>query len=332
MRNAGAITLVVLFGISLASIQAPAADRGTNPVVRVVTVSEAGLPYGQSHDLLDAALARLEESSLYRSDIACLPEMFTNRAPEPVPGPVTERLAAWARTHSSYVIFGLRTKQRATIYNSAILMDRQGNIVGQYNKKHPTDGELAEGTTPGDDAAVPVFKTDFGSVGIEICFDVNWREEWRRLKQAGAQIIFWPAAYPAARQLPALALTNEVYIVSSTNSGPSSIYDITGEALASTGVHQEWVGATLPLGKRLFETDINGKKIPEVEREYGSRVEVTWYHDSDWVTLASLDPNLTVDDLISKYGLIPLRQYIAQSTENINQARSKAENAALIRH
>jgi predicted amidohydrolase len=274
--------------------------------------------------VLEATLARLNASSVFHPDIACLPEMFSNRAPESVPGPITERLSDWARANSSYVLFGMRTKKNGTIYNTAILMDRQGKIIGQYDKIHPTDYEIKDGTTPGVDAGPPVFKTDFGTIGILICFDVNWRDDWQKLKQEGAQIIFWPSNYPAARQLSALALTNEVYIVSSTNRGPSSIYDITGVALASTGEHQEWVGTSLPLGKRLFETDRNAEIVPAIERDYGSKVEVVWYHDSDWITIASLDPQLTTDDLIAKYGLIPLRKYIAQSARIDDEARSRA--------
>src|SRR5262249_19745830 len=101
-------------------------------------------------------------------------------------------------------------------------------------------------------------------------------------------------------------------------------YDITGDVLASTGVHQEWVGTSLPLGKRLFETDYNAAKIPDILRDYGSKVQVVWYHDSDWITLASLDPQITVEDLIAKYGLLHLRQYIARSTRTIAEKRAKA--------
>jgi len=319
-------TLVAGLFLVASHLNAAAEDRGPNPIIRVVTVSQAGLLYEPGHDLLDRTLSRLDQSTVFHPDIACLPEMFSNRAPEAVPGPVTEKLASWARAHSSYVIFGLRTKQGARIYNAAILLDRQGQIIGQYNKIHPTDDEIKDGTIPGADVGPPVFKTDFGTIGIQICFDVNWREEWQRLKDQGAQIIFWPSAYPAASQLPALALSNEVYVVSSTNAGPSSIYDITGEVLAFTGSHQEWAGSSLPLGKRLFETSYNEEKIPAVQRDYGSRVQVVWYHDSDWITLASLDPNVKLEDIIAKYGLLPLRQYIARATRTINEARSKAES------
>jgi beta-ureidopropionase len=316
----------LMLGLFLAASHwnAAAGDSGTNPIPRVVTVSQAGLSRRQGNDLLEPALERLNQARSFHPDIVCLPELFSNRDAEDVSGPVTEKLAAWARANSSYVIFGLRTKRSGRDFNSAVLLDRHGEIIGQYDKIHPTEQEMQSGITPGADFGPPVFRTDFGTIGILICFDVNWRDEWQRLKQHGAKIIFWPSAYPAARQIPALALSNEIYIVSSTMAGPSSIYDITGEVLASTGVHQEWVGASIPLGKRLFETDYNAAKIPDLQRDYGSKVQVVWYHDSDWMTLASLDPHLTVEDLIAKYGLIPLSEYIARSTQTINETRSKA--------
>jgi predicted amidohydrolase len=251
--------------------------------------------------------------------------MFSNRDPETVPGPVTERLSAWAREHSSYAVFGLRTKKDDRVYNSAILLDRKGQIIGQYNKIHPTEDELKDGTIPGEDVGPPVFKTDFGVIGIQICFDVNWREQWRRLKEQGAQIVFWPSAYPAGHQLPALALLNEYYVVSSTMSGAAHIYDITGEVLATSGKYQDWAGAAIPLDKRLFEVDYNTSKAQEIQQKYGPRVEVTWYHDSDWFTLASLDPGLSLGDLIREYELVPLDEYIARATKVNNQARAAAE-------
>jgi predicted amidohydrolase len=298
----------------------------SNPdrIVRVVTISQEGLKF-DTHDLLEPTMARLNRAASFHPDIACLPEMFSNRAPEPIPGPVTEKLAAWAREHSAYVIFGLRSKKGGRVYNSAILLDRTGQIIGQYNKIHPTEEELKDGTTPGEDVDPPIFKTDFGTIGIQICFDVNWREKWRRLKEQEAQIVFWPSAYPAARQLPALALSNEYYVVSSTNDGAAHIYDITGEVLAATGKYQDWGGAALPVGKRLFEVDFNASKAQEIQQKYGSRVQVTWYHDSDWFTLASLDPQLTVAGLIAEYGLTPLDDYIGRATKEINQARAEAE-------
>lgn len=304
---------------------APGASQSNRDrIVRVVTISQEDLQFG-TNDRMEPTLARLNRAASFHPDIACLPEVFSGHAPEHVPGPITERLTAWAREHSSYVIFGLKTKKGDRVYNSAILLDRKGEIIGQYNEIHPPDKELKEGTTAGEDVGPPIFKTDFGMIGIQICYDVNWPDEWRHLKEQGAQIVFWPAGYPAERQLPALASLNHYYIISSTERGSAHIYDITGEALATSGKYQDWAEAVLPLGKRLFEVVGAASKAYEIQQKYGSRVEVTWYHESDWVTLTSLDPNLSVEDLITEYGLTPLDEEIARSTRLINQARAEAD-------
>jgi predicted amidohydrolase len=308
-------------------LAAEASQSVRNRIVRVVTVSQAGLERGKN-DLLAPTMARLNQAASFRPDIACLPEVFSNRSPEPVLGPVTQRLADWAREHYSYVVLGLKREEGGRVFNSAILIDRHGQIIGQYDKMHPTEGEIQEGIAPGESVNPPLFKTDFGIIGIQICFDVNWRDQWRRLKQGGAQIVFWPSAYPAGRQLPALASLNEYYIVSSTMDRPAHIYDISGDVLASSGKYQEWAEAALPLGKRLFEIDYNAEKVQLMQQKYGSKIQVVWFHDSDWFTLASLDPNLTVEDLIAEYGLTPLAEYLVRCTKVIDRARAEATGQA----
>ncbi len=312
---------LLLVAACLPAVCAAGQPAARNRIVRVVTVSQDQLGKGGA-GLLGQTIERLDQAASFQPDIACLPELFTRGEPETVPGPVTARLAEWARTHSAYVIFGLKTKSGKRVYNSAVLLDRQGRVAGQFNKIHPTEGELKEGTHPGDPDP-PVFETDFGTIAIQICFDVNWWDLWKSVKQKGARIIFFPAAYPAARQLSALALMNECYVVSSTNSRASRIYDITGEVLATSGAYQQWAGAALPIGKRLFEIDYHTGKAREMQRKYGPRIELTWYHEDDWFTLASLDPNLTVEDLIAEFGLTPLSDYRVRAAKAIVEARER---------
>jgi beta-ureidopropionase len=293
---------------------------GRNPIVRVVTVSQAELR-GGNDDLLEDTMARLQQASAFRPDIACLPELFSRRPPESVPGPVTERLSAWAREHSSYVVFGLKTIAGGKVYNSALLVDRKGQIVGQFNKMHPTENELAEGTIPGD-REPSVFETDFGTIGIQICFDINWWDNWKRLKQKGAKIVFFPSAYPAARQLSALALMTQTYVVSSAIRSTSQIYDITGQVLASSGHHQPWAAAALPIGKRLFEIDFHSDKARAIQKKYGSKVELVFLHDDDWFSLASLDPDVATEDIIAEFGLTPLDDYRVRAGKAVEKARA----------
>ena len=170
-----------------------------------------------------------------------------------------------------------------------------------------------------------MFETDFGTIGIQICFDVNWHRQWQRLREKGAKIVFFASAYPAARQIRTLAWLNQYFVVTSTKTRPASIYDVTGDTLATTGKFQQWAGAVLPLGKTVFEIDFHVSKMRQIQKKYGSRVEVTWYHDEDLVTLASLDPGLTVQDLIREYELTPHRDYILRAQRQQDKSRPPAK-------
>jgi len=283
-----------------------------NHLVRVVTVSQDGIDEKPGKLRLDATITRLNRAAPFEPDIVCLPETLTRGKPEFVPGPTTNRLSKWAKEHSCYVICPILSYSDRNIFNSAILIDRQGKIVGRYDKIRPTEGELDRSICPGK-IDPPIFQTDFGKIGIQICFDVNWHAQWKQLKKKGADIIFFPSAYPAARQLKTLAWLNQCFIVSSTLTRPSSIYDITGEIIETTGKYRHWAGAVLPLGKRLFEIDFHVGKMRDIEKKYGSRVSIQWYHDDDLVSLASLDPELTVADIINEFELTPHTAYIQRA-------------------
>jgi predicted amidohydrolase len=317
--------VAIVAGKTIAQDETRSMDqRARNALVRVVTVSQEGLQDEKPESRLAAALTRLDRAASFHPNIACLPESFTRGEPETVPGPTTERMAKWAADHDCYLICPMLISDGDRTYNSAVLIDRQGRIAGQYNKIRPTENELRKGICPGA-SDPPVFETDFGRIGIQICFDVNWHQQWQTLEDKGAEIVFFASAYPAARQVRTLAWLHQYYVVSATLSRTSSILDVTGETLASTGKYQQWAGAVLPLGKTIFEIDFHISKIRKIQQKYGPRVEVAWYHDDDLLTLASLDPELTVEDLIQEYELTPHRDYILRAQEQQDELRQKNE-------
>ena len=290
-----------------------------NRAVHVAAVSMDGVRASDPDERIACALERLEWASCRTPDVACLPEAFAGRV-EPVPGPLSGRLGAWAREKSCYLVAPYHVQDAGRRYNSAVVFNRSGALMGRYDKIHPTERELDEGVCPGRTKA-PLFEADFGSFGIQICFDVNWIDTWRDLRRRGADLIFFPAAYPAARHLSVLARTNRCYVVSSTGSRPASIFDVTGRVMASSGLFQPWVDATIHLSKKVFEIDFHVAKIREAERKYGRRLLVEWYHDEDQFTLASLDPELAVEDVIDEFGLVPLDRYLARCEQAQDTAR-----------
>jgi beta-ureidopropionase len=106
--------------------------------------------------------------------------------------------------------------------------------VGEYRRANPTDGELELGVTPGS-LQPPVFQTDFGTIGIQICYDVNWYGNWRRLSRAGAEIVFWASAFGGGMTLNSLTWMNKSYIVTSSREHPAKIVNPLGKHIVETG-------------------------------------------------------------------------------------------------
>ena len=150
------------------------------------------------------------------ADLTALPEQFrgapgqakaggTSWPAEPLDGPTITAVAAVARRFKMYVVAPIRELEPATgrQYNTAVLLGRQGEVVGRYRKMSPVLGAPPPppplgpgsevGVTPGLDG-MPVFNTDIGRLAIITCFDVNFVELWASAAAQQADIVVWPSA------------------------------------------------------------------------------------------------------------------------------------------
>nr|HPG31596.1 carbon-nitrogen hydrolase family protein [bacterium] len=113
-----------------------------------------------------------------------------------------------------------RGSKKNIIYNSSFLIGPKEGIIGYYSKTHPFPVERASGggwTTPGND--IPVFNTNFGKVGMIICYDGDFPELSRILAIKGANIIARPSALLRSYEIwemtnMARAYDNHIYMVS----------------------------------------------------------------------------------------------------------------------
>ncbi|MCW3117892.1 MAG: putative nitrilase, partial [Chitinophagaceae bacterium] len=236
-----------------------AADSSSRHV-NVGTISIMDISATNSHDMVKKVLGIMEDIIPYQPDIICLPEIFAfaniqdhsyqlKDVAEKIPGPVVTPFLQFASMHKCYVICPTYALQEGNIHISAVLIDRQGNVAGVYHKTRPAESELKMGIKPGT-TDPPVFQTDFGKIGIQICFDIKYDDGWNYLKDHGAQIIFWPSAYAAGQEISSRAWRHQVYIVTSTQKDTSKICDITGDTIMQTGRWQRnWTCATVNLEK-----------------------------------------------------------------------------------
>jgi predicted amidohydrolase len=171
-------------------------------------------------------------------DIICLPEGITiigtgltmEQVAEPIPGPTSRRLGELARKHNCYIEACYNERDGQAVYNTAILIDRSGELLGKYRKLYVPREEIEGGVTPGRD--VPVFDTDFGRVGMMICWDAQYVEPAQRLALGGAEVILLPIWGGHETLIKARAIENQVFMVTSGYDVPSWIIAPDGKILA----------------------------------------------------------------------------------------------------
>jgi len=199
-------------------------------------------------------------------DIVCLPEAITlvgtpksvADVAEPIPGPSTKALGEAARRNRLWAVAGLMERDGDTLYNTAVLLDREGRLAGKYRKVHLPREEWQKGVAPGSE--YPVFQTDFGTVAIQICYDWFFPEAAELFALNGAEILFAPTwgttfADQEGRAegetvFRVRARDNGLYLVPSVYDGCSMVIDPLGRILASNKGREGVVWCEVDLAAR----------------------------------------------------------------------------------
>ncbi|MFQ5732756.1 MAG: carbon-nitrogen hydrolase [Planctomycetaceae bacterium] len=158
---------------------------------------------------VEKALAEIAKSAKRGANIVCLQELFAGTYPcqsedhdrfaqaEPIPGPTSEALSAAARQHGVVVVGSLFERRAAGLYhNTAVVFDSDGSQAGIYRKMHIPDDPLFYEKfyfTPGD-LGFHSFSTQFGRIGVCVCWDQWFPEAARLTALTGAEILVYPTA------------------------------------------------------------------------------------------------------------------------------------------
>ena len=202
----------------------------------------------------------LDQAGKAGCGIVCLPEGWptcdtglemTKVEANTLGGSASVMLSKKAKQYGMYIVSGLYSWTGDTLKNVAVLYDRQGKIQGIYEKIQLPDSETEEGAVPGK--TFPVFTTDFGKIGILICWDSFFPEISRILALNGAEILFCPIwgdvrsdnSWKITAQ--SRAMDNGVYFVNCIFDGHSAIINPAGEILQESNKQGTLLTATIDL-------------------------------------------------------------------------------------
>lgn len=302
----------------------PAAKRRGKPVktlARIATICQQG-NYRHTHEANRAHMLEVVDSALAeKPDLICIPETFTaagvpkplTDSAEPLDGPTISAFAEKARKGNCYIICPNMTREGKNIFNSAVVLDRSGRVTGVYHKACPVTTEpdytvMENGVMPG--SGFPVFDLDFGRVGIQICFDCGFPENWQKLADQGVHAVIWPSAYDGGFPLRAYAFLHHFWVISATNSGQARIIDPCGEILKETGSGTPVIHRTINTDYVVAHLDFNYGIHDRIKEKYGDRVDVRmWDPGSGHFIVEPTEDGITTKQLCQEFGLEPTETY-----------------------
>ena len=146
------------------------------------------------------------EAAAKGADIVCLPELFSSLyfpqregehpESEPIPGPTSRALSKMASASRVILVGGsVYEKAARKKYNTSLVFDGRGKIIGKYRKVHvPYDSHYFEKSYFSPGSGYSVVRTPMGKIAPLICFDQWYPEPARICRLRGAQILFYPTA------------------------------------------------------------------------------------------------------------------------------------------
>jgi deaminated glutathione amidase len=239
--------------------------------VQMTSVSDVDKNLAQAEDLIQLAVNR-------GAELVCLPENFSFLGDESEKTRLSTEIAeksekfliTIAQRYQILLLGGgfpvpvtdSNNGNQGKMYNTALLIGREGEELARYRKMHLFDVNLPDGNTYQESATVlagsespPVYVSEkYGNLGLSVCYDVRFPELYRHLSQNGANILFVPAAFTAFTGkdhwqvlLQARAIENTCYVIAPAqvgmhtprrqSHGHAMIVDPWGIVLADAGDH-----------------------------------------------------------------------------------------------
>lgn len=246
-------------------------------------------------DNLGRAISLVENARVDHVDLVALPEKFTYCGPEggvgsaatEVPGPIVSELSRAAADAGVFLLAGSiieSSPKDRKIYNTSLLFDRKGQLIGKYRKIHLFDAFARSGSLVAHESAlyacgdqVEVVRTEDFIIGMSICYDVRWPKLYWDMTDLGATMFTIPSAFRLhtgrdhwVPLLRARAIENQAYVIAPNVCG---YYGTGKERFGRSIIVDPWgiVLAQAVDEECIIVADVRPERVSEVRTEIPMR-------------------------------------------------------------
>ena len=222
-----------------------------------------------------------------------------------------------AKVNSCYIAHSsIRKDIDGSNRNSVMMINRNGEVIGAYNKNYLCPGNEMEAykCLCGKDATV--FNCDFGRVGAVICFDLNFEEMRYKYKNLKPDLMLFSSNFGGGLMKNFFAFDTRSYFVSScAYDCPAEIINPLGVTLKKTTNHYNYLIETLNLDYAIVHLDRNWEKIKKAKEKYGQLLKVEDVGYIGVVMLVYEGNDTTAKDILKEFKILDADEYLNWSRE-----------------
>jgi len=229
---------------------------------------------------------------------------------------ILKMLKKKARENNCYISYPAQIRLAdGTARNTVSMIDRSGEILGIYHKNYVVISETEDfDVLCGKD--IPVFECDFGKICPIICFDLQFEETRKRIKELKPDITMFNSHYHGSFLQNFFAFETRSYFVSAICNNESSILSPLGEKIAKTTNYFNRVTCKINLDYAVCHLDYNIEKFKLAREKYGDKISIHIPENLGSALLTSETDEFTIKDVIKEFEIELLDDYIKRSREH----------------
>ena len=219
-------------------------------------------------------------------------------------------LSGIARDNSCYIAYSTWTEVDGHGRNALRMIDRQGNILGEYYKNYMVKSEPTfYGCKTGKEAKI--FDCDFGRVGGLICFDLNFEELRLRYKALRPDLMLFSANFGGGLMQNYFAFDTKSYFVGAcAYNHLTQVIDPLGNTVAKRSVYSDSLIETIDLDYVVVHLDYNEEKFAKAKAKYGANLIIDPKGDTGQVIITYKGTDTTAREIVKEFEIPDIFEYL----------------------